>query len=336
MREFKTVNKTLIKSNNHTLKIFGRYTYSLIFFLLFIVIYNLINKEYNYIINLFKSLIVTLSISIVLDYIINLIKKNNSIKKIFKEDNIIAISLIISIFSANTSIPITILATIITLIAKIIFKNGALYPTLYGILIILSYEIIKNGLTTPLITLKNLNFITTYQELIGNNGTIISYLLGTNYHYLSPIISFVIFIYLFHKKSIKYNIIVPYILTIFGIMFIFGLINGMNIWFVIFELLTGNLLFLSIYCLTDYAITPTSSEGQITYGIILGIISSILRFIIPELSIVITLILGPLLFTKLIERISFKLRYNRKFYNFTIITLMIIILITIIALNIII
>jgi len=334
MREFKTINKTFVKSKNDTSKIFLRYTYSLIFILLYIIVYNLITKDYSYLINLLKSFIIVTPIAILIDYLINIIKKEKNIKKVFQEDNVIALSIIITIFSVNTIIPIKILAIIITFIAKIIFKNSAFYPALYGILTILIYEITKNDLMTPLLTLKNLNYITTYQNLVNDNYPLLSYIMGNSYHYISPILSIIIFIYLFHKKSIKYNIIIPYLATIFGIMFIFGLINSMNIWFVIIELLTGNLLFLSIFCLTDYRITPTSGEGQIIYGTILGIISSILRFIIPELSILLTLILGPLLLTKIVNRLSFKLRYNQKFYTRVILSLLGIILITIILLNI--
>ena len=83
-------------------------------------------------------------------------------------------------------------------------------------------------------------------------------------------------------------------------MLTIGLLNNMNIWYLFFQLTTGNLLFLSVFILPDYRTTPTTGEGQIIYGIILGLITSILRFIIPELSVVITLILGPILLTKLI------------------------------------
>ena len=78
----------------------------------------------------------------------------------------------------------------------------------------------------------------------------------------------------------------------------------MNIWYVFFQLTTGNILFLTVFLLPDYPSTPTTGEGQIIYGILLGIITSILRFIIPELSVVLTLILGPLLLTKIINKIS--------------------------------
>ena len=73
-------------------------------------------------------------------------------------------------------------------------------------------------------------------------------------------------------------------------------------------------MFLSIYTLPDYKITPITSEGNIIYGIILAIISVILRLVIPELSIILTFIIGPILLTNIIDKISPTLKYNNKLY----------------------
>ena len=92
----------------------------------------------------------------------------------------------------------------------------------------------------------------------------------------------------------------------------------------------------TLFKLANDLLTPTSGEGQVIYGITLGIISSILRFIIPELSIVISLILGPIVLTKIINHLSFKLRYNQKFYATSILSLLGVIIITLVLINIII
>ena len=59
-----------------------------------------------------------------------------------------------------------------------------------------------------------------------------------------PLVSILSFIYLFLKKSIKYNIVFSYILTFIFIMLPFGLLNNMNIWYLFFQITTGNILFL--------------------------------------------------------------------------------------------
>ena len=52
--------KTYIKSNNSTTKIFNRYLYSLIPFILLIIIYNLTKGSNTVIISLLKSIIISL------------------------------------------------------------------------------------------------------------------------------------------------------------------------------------------------------------------------------------------------------------------------------------
>ena len=111
MKEFKKVNKTLIKSDNTTNKIFNRYLYCLIPFVLLIIISNLISGTSNIVLSLFKSLTVALLTSTIIQIIFNQIKKeeSNTIKKsffqeIFIEKQILTVSLIIGLFAINTNI----------------------------------------------------------------------------------------------------------------------------------------------------------------------------------------------------------------------------------------
>ena len=329
MKEFKKVNKTLIKSNNTTTKIFNRYLYCLIPFILLIIISNLISKTSNIILSLLISITVSIITASLTQIIFNLIKKDKlNIKELFIDSQILTLSIMIGLFSINTSIPITIISAIITIIIKNIFPSKTFSSTLYGLLIILVAKQFQNTLDTPLTNLTELKYIGTYNEIVTSYGTIIKYVLGLNPYYLSPILSVVSFIYLFYKKSIKYNIVFSYILTVSFTMLIFGMFNNMNIWFLLFQLTTGNLLFLSVFCLTDYPDTPTSGEGQLIYGMILGLVTSVLRFIIPELSVIIPLILGPILLTRIINKISFKLKYNHKYYYTIIISTIICIIIS--------
>lgn len=332
MREFHVVNKTYVKSHNSTNKIIARYTYSLIIFTLLTIIINLFIGNKELVLSLIKSISLSFVITSIFTYIINIIKKEYSIKKIYTEDTTIAISLMIGLFSVNLDIVILVLAIMVTLFFKNIKKDINLSSVLYGILLIILYIYFTNNLDTPLTILKNNSFNMDYNEVINMNNGIYNYLFGINY--LSPILSIVMFIYLFHKKSIKYNIVISYILIIFLIMFIYGILSD-KMWFVLFELSTGSILFLTIYTLTDYRVSPTISEAQILYGIILGIITSILRFIIPELAVIISFIFGELLLSKYLDNISYKLKYNRKLYNTLIIISIILIIITIIILTII-
>ena len=330
MKEYAVVAKTFVKSRNKTSKIYSRYFYSLVAFILFSVVFLLLLKQKALILPLLKSVSLSLIIASALAYFINIVFKNTNFIDIYRKDNVHIIALIIGLFGIDIKLSILTLAILISLVIKKIYKGIDLSASLYGILLILLYKYYNSDLVTPLISFKAANYFGTYQEVIKKSGGIISYLIGIDY--LSPCLSIIAFIYLFHKKSVKYGIVLPYVGVFSLIMFMYGLFNNMNIWFLFFELTTGSILFLTLYTLTDYKVTPTILEGQIIYGIIAAIISAILRFIIPELSIVVTFIVCPLILTRIIERISPKLKYNPKFYHLMIFISMLLVVMTTVGL----
>ena len=336
MKTFKQIDTVYIKSTNTTNKIFNRYLFCLIPYILFITIYNLIWGEIKYTTNLILHTIIALLISTIIELILNTIKKqDNNLVKILIDEKILIISLIIGLFSINSTIISTIICVVITSIVKNIQNKTNISSVLYGILTLIIINYFTNNLNTPLINLTKLSYISDYNSVVKPYGNILTYIFGLKY-YLSPILSILAFIYLFYNKSIKYNIVVSYLLTFILTMLSFGLINNMNIWYLFFQITTGNILFLIVFLAPDYSNTPTTGEGQFLYGMILGIITSILRFIIPELSVVISLIIGPLLLTKFINNLSFKLRYKKNIYHLTIIISLFILLITNIVINIVI
>lgn len=308
MNNLNNPSKVFIKSENNYTKIINKYNTSLIIFTIITIIINIFIGNKDLSISLIKSLLISfISISI-FSYIINIIKKEYNILKLYTEDSIISISIIIAFFGININIYILILAILLTLIIKNTIKNINISSSLYGILLIILYKYFNSDIDIPLSLIKSLS----YKEIIEQGGGITNYLFGISY--VNPILSIISFLYLFHHKSIKYNLVFSYILTFSLVMLLYGLFSGIGIWFILYELFTGSILFLSVYTLTDYRMTPTISEGNIIYGIILAIISSILRLIISELSIVLTFILGPFLLTNLIDKISPKLKYNNKLY----------------------
>ena len=297
MSKYNIVNKTFIKSKNKSSLIINRYLYSLIGFILLTILLYIIFYKTSLILPLLKSLVISLSISILVQYIINIILKNYNFIDIYQKDYAHIVGLIIGLFGINTNILILFISILISLIIKKIFKSINISSSLYGILIILIYKYYTSDINYSLDIINNIEL---------NKNIITNYLIGTEY--LSPILSIISFLYLFYKKSIKYNIVISYISTIFIIMLIYGIFNGMNLLFPLLFLSTNNILFLSIFTLTDYIATPTINETQRIYGIILGIITSILLFIIPFFAPVISLIIGPLLLTKYLDNISYKVK----------------------------
>ena len=318
MANFNSPVKVFIKSKNSTSKIINNYNISLIIFSILAILINLLTKNTNITISYIKSLIISLSITSIISYIINIIKKEYNIIKLYKEDSIISIAIIISLFTININTYIHIISIIVTLIIKEIYKKINISSVLYGILVIVVYKYLTNNIEIPL--------------LIDSTTNIVEYLF--NFKYLCPLLSIIAFIYLFYNKSIKYSLVFSYILTITSITVIYGLLNNTGLYYSLSILLNSGILFLTVYTLTDYKITPTISEGNVVYGIIAGILTIILLQIIPSLAILIVFILAPLL-TNSIDKFSPKLKYNNKLYIGIIISLIALIILIPIVLTII-
>ena len=306
-------NGLLRKNNNSVSKIMNRYVYALIPFLILSIIYNIyVSKNYNILLNA----IITNILCIFIQYIINLIKKDTNFKNVFSKNYILILSIILSILTINLDIlPIIVLSIVITIFKNIFNINNK--AILIAIILINIYKIYYLHIELPL---NNIPKIPIYDDII-KYASIKNYLLGLNPYYITPILPIIMFIYLFHKKSIKYiipfNIILIYTIT----MTLIGVLHGLSLWYPLFYL-TGNIIFLSIFIATDYINTPLIYEGQVIYGIIIGMLTSLISFIVPELSISISILIGTLL-TPLIDKLSFKLKYKNKFYNLIIILLVI-------------
>ena len=269
----------------------------------------------------------------IIDYLLNIVfSKENNFTKIYTTNHTEQIALIIGLFTPNVKAYIIILAVLISLVVKHIYKGISISASLYGILLVYCYRYLTNDLVTPLTSFANMSYTGSFSEVVTDKYHIINYLVGS--YYLSPILGVLAFIYLFNKKSIKYPIVFSYMLTFSTIMLVYGLLNGMHIWLVFFELITGSILFLTVYTLPDYPATPTTVEASTIYGIILAIISAILRFVIPEFAIIIPMIIGPLLISRCLEKLSAKLKYNKKIYTISIVLCMIFVVLTIVLLTI--
>lgn len=311
MKSFPVKEKVFIKSSNKTSKILLRYTISLFIILMYIITYNLIKRNNENIINILCTLDITTFISIILEYIINVIRKKTNFKLIFTENNILAIPLILTILFWKEKKIIIIIATIITMIVRLINKNINTSSTLYGILFVLIYKYLYLNIDSPLITLG----YNVTKKGINTYGKVIEYLLNPNFYYISMVFCIIALIYLFNRKSIKYPVVFSYTITYVSMILIYSIIPPLNIWYIFLNITCGNLFLYITFILPDYKVTPISHEGQVIYGMILAITSFILKFIFPEFAIIIPLILGPIILTKYIDKISYKLKYNKKFYH---------------------
>ena len=305
MTEYPIANKIFVKSSNTSYKILFRYSLSLIVFLLYVSFCLLIKKDYSNGIKLFETFIISSIISIIFQCIINITRKKKGIIKIFTEDNVLASSVIISLFSYKEKFIVIIIASLISEIVKLFSKNIGLSSSLYGVLFILIYKRITGNII-------ELPFI---RNIFSQSKDIIKLSLGLTFQNLSPVVSISLLLYLFQKKSIKYPIVFSYIISYIITVTIFSILNSNGLNYFIINILGSNVLFIAVFLSGDYKITPISIEGGIIYGIILSTLTFILSHIDLYLAPVISCILSSLFLTRFIDKISFKLKYNRKFYK---------------------
>lgn len=226
----------------------------------------------------------------------------------------------------NTPIEILVFGCIVAIIiGKMLyggFGHNIFNPALIGCLFVLScygsvitksggyinsYELDTIGSATPLTNYKIVGDIGTYEKLVKPFGTLKDFFIGNIPGSVGETCSFLIllaFIYLLFNKVIKWKIPVIYVLTVFVMTFIIGSINGLGIWYPLFHILSGGLLFGAVFMATDPVTSPTTSVGQIIYGIFLGILTVTFRFLTSAPEGVLTSILTMNMFVMLLDRLG--------------------------------
>lgn len=164
-----------------------------------------------------------------------------------------------------------------------------------------------------MLKLGNLSF--TSSSLIRQFGSLFNLFVGFkggNLGEVSGFLCVLAYIYLVIRKSINWRVPIFYVATVFVISYAAAIINKMNgtlygIWFPVFNLLSGSILFGAVFLATDYVTTPKTPNGKIFYAILLGIVTSFIRLLIGFDGVCISIILVSLL-TPVIDLIASKIR----------------------------
>lgn len=340
MRTFKVRKGNFIKSDNNTRKMM----YHVIIALMPIVIFSFykngmlpIIKGSREILDIFTPLIliiVPMIVCLFVEYIYFIIKKEKkSIKYLFEESFAIIPGLFIGlIIPINTPILLVILASVIASVSKMIFGGlgkNIFNPALAGALIIIifassyigtqggylnNYEMDAISGATPLANLSAISYAGSYEEIVGPYGSLWSFFFGNIPGAIgetSAFLCIVAFIYFVVNKVIKWRIPVFYVGTVFIMSLIIGLTNNMGLWYPVFCVLSGSVLFGAVFMTTDPVTTPITRHSQILGGIILGILTIGIRYLTnyPEGVLISILILNIL--TIFINKLSIKFSYNK-------------------------
>ena len=171
--------------------------------------------------------------------------------------------------------------------------NPALVGNLFVILVLLlmgnvnylnSYESTIIADANSLVNPATLNMIGTYETLVAPYGSLWNFLIGTVPGALgttSVLLCIIAYFYLTYKKALKWRIPLVYIGTVFIITYFIGFLNGVGLWYPTFQILSGGLMFMAIFMATDPVTSPTTPTAQVVYGMSLGILTVLFRYIIP-------------------------------------------------------
>ncbi len=233
----------------------------------------------------------------------------------------------------NTPIEIFLLACVLGIIVgKMLyggFGNNIFNPALIGCLFVLtayssiitsnggylnSYEVDAISHATPLSNISST--IGSYDTLVKPYGNLWNFFLG--FIPGAPgetcsLLCLIGLIYLVKKEVIKVKIPLTYISTVFILTLIIGLMNGLGIWYPCFQVLSGGLLFGSIFMATDPVTSPVTGFGQILYGLCLGILTVTFRYLTPYPEGVLTSILIMNMLVFILDKIGVRnSNYNKK------------------------
>ena len=195
------------------------------------------------------------------------------------------------------------------------------------------YELDTLSGATPLANLAGINYYGTYESVVGSFGSLLNFFVGTIPGTLGETPKLLIlfaFIYLTITKTIKWRIPTFYVSTVFVITFVVSKFLGLGIWYSLFHILSGGLLFGAVFMATDPVTSPITNIGQIMHGVLLGVLTVLLRFLTPYPEGVATSILFMNMLVPLCDKIGLKLKHNMKYIWILILVLLVIVYISII------
>ena len=340
MKKFNIRNTTFIKSNNHTNTIMNDILIVLIPFIVFATYKNgilPIIKGYGNLYDAFKVplyTVISLLVGLFTEYIYYLIinKKKDLYTLTYDHFAIIPGIFLVLVIPINTTLYLLVFGSFISSLSKVLlggFGKNIFNPALVGSLFITlifasytggylnSYEVDTISSATPLSNMTASSYVITYDNLVKPYGTLLNFFFGNipgSIGETSSILSLVAFIYLFTRKSIKWRIPVSYILTVMLISLYLCLTKDIGLWFILFNILSGGLLFGAVLMATDPVTTPVTYKGQVLGGIILGTITMGIRYLTPLPEGVLISILVLNLLTIIINYLSI-IFYNKKIYQ---------------------
>ncbi len=84
--------------------------------------------------------------------------------------------------------------------------------------------------------------------------------------------------YLIWKEDIDWHLTCVYLVTVFALSLIVGLIKGAGLWYAVFNVLSGGVLFGAVFMITDPVTTPVSIPGRVVFAVGTACLTLIIRW----------------------------------------------------------
>ena len=209
----------------------------------------------------------------------------------------------------------------------VIASYGALIASKGGYLNPMELDTIAGA--TPLTNLSNINYVGTSTKIIGPFGNLLDFLFGLipgSLGETSKLLIILGFIFLVVTKVIKWIIPTTYVFVVFIMTWLIGNINDMGVWYPTFHILSGGLLFGAVFMATDPVTSPTTKDGQLLFGLGLGLLTVLFRFLTPYPEGVLTSILTMNMLVFIIDRIGAKAKFIKRYRYIPILVMSLIII----------
>lgn len=179
---------------------------------------------------------------------------------------------------------------------------------------------------TPLTHSLMVDGIGSYDTLVAPYGSLWDFFFGTIPGAMgetSSLLCLLAFAYLSITKVIKWKIPVFYVGTVWIMSFFIGVIGGSDFTYSLFQILSGGLFFGAVFMATDPVTSPVTSFGQVIYGVCLGVLTIICRYLTSYPEGVLTSILIMNLFVGIVDSIGNKAKFHFKYVIISVLFLLI-------------
>ena len=137
---------------------------------------------------------------------------------------------------------------------------------------------------TPITTIKASGWVmdsSLFQEFLTQFGGVKSFFLG-NYPSVigasCALLLILCFIYLLWKKDIDWHLSVSYLVTVFVVSLIIGLVKGAGFEYGVFNVISGGVLFGAVFMMTDPVSTPVTVAGRVVFGVCTACLTLVIRW----------------------------------------------------------